>query len=233
MSDIAEAASRYATLALTGLADPHKAAGMQAYMKTDMPFFGVQAPARSPVVEHLVAHFRPADRAGYEDLVSRLWALPHREEKYLAIAVAEGHEEFIQPGALQLYRRMIVEGAWWDLVDAIAIGLVGALVLAYPLETWPEVDTWIDHDDMWLRRSALICQVGAKVSTDVDRLLDFCSRTAHEEEFFIRKAIGWALREFARTDPDTVARFAVEHRDELSGLSFREATKHIGHLVDP
>jgi 3-methyladenine DNA glycosylase AlkD len=94
------------------------------------------------------------------------------------------------------------------------------------------VDTWIDSDDMWLRRTAIICQVGAKERTDADRLFRFCARRASEQEFFIRKAIGWALRQHARVDPESVARFVIEHRDELSGLSFREATKHIGHLVD-
>jgi 3-methyladenine DNA glycosylase AlkD len=84
---------------------------------------------------------------------------------------------------------------------------------------------------MWLRRSAVICQVGAKQRTDVDRLFSFCEARLEEKEFFIRKAIGWALREYAKTDAHAVARFAIEHRHRLSGLSFREATKHIGHLI--
>jgi 3-methyladenine DNA glycosylase AlkD len=84
---------------------------------------------------------------------------------------------------------------------------------------------------MWLRRSAIICQVGAKGRTDANRLFSFCAARVDEKEFFIRKAIGWSLREYAKTDPEAVAGFAIEHRDRLSGLSFREATKHIQHLI--
>ena len=108
---------------------------------------------------------------------------------------------------------------------------VGDLVVGYPAEVWPTVDTWVDSEDMWLRRSAIICQVGAGERTDADRLFRYCSSRAFEKEFFVRKAIGWALRQHARVDPESVARFVTEHRGELSGLSYREATKHIGHLV--
>jgi 3-methyladenine DNA glycosylase AlkD len=85
---------------------------------------------------------------------------------------------------------------------------------------------------MWLRRAAIICQIGLKVQTDADRLFRFCEQRIDEKEFFIRKAIGWALREYAKTAPDAVAGFVTEHRERLSGLSYREATKHIGDLVD-
>jgi 3-methyladenine DNA glycosylase AlkD len=94
------------------------------------------------------------------------------------------------------------------------------------------MDHWIDDPDMWRRRSALLCQIGAGSRTDQERLFDYCRRCAHETEFFIRKAIGWALRDYGRTAPEEVAQFATTHRDELSGLSYREATKHLGHLVN-
>jgi len=217
--------------ALSEVADPEKAAGMQAYMKTDLPFYGVQKPERMKILRRLLKEFAPVSRDVYEDLVTTLWDLPHREEKYLAQGVAVGFRDFIVPDSLPLYRRFIVEGAWWDFVDETATHMVRPLVIGYPVDVWPMVDTWIDHDDMWLRRAAIICQVGAKERTDPDRLFSFCAARAHETEFFIRKAIGWALREYARTDPAAVARFVEDHRGELSGLSFREATKHIRHLV--
>ena len=137
----------------------------------------------------------------------------------------------ITPRAIPLYRRFIVEGAWWDFVDETATHLIRPLVIGYPDDTWPVVDNWIEDEDMWLRRTALICQVGAKESTDADRLFAYCRATMEEKEFFIRKAIGWALREYAKTDPGAVATFVTEFRDDLSGLSFREATKHIKELV--
>jgi len=231
MSDLEKRAVLFATGALARLADPEKAAGMQAYMKTDMPFYGVQKPGRAPILKQIASWFPPADRDEYERLVLAFWDLPHREEKYLALGLARHFEGFVVPASLPLYDRLIVEGAWWDLVDDVATGPLRTLVSRSPGETWPVLDGWIDDEDMWRRRSAIICQVGLKDATDSSRLFGFCQARMHEKEFFIRKAIGWALREHAKTDPDAVAAFARAHRDGLSGLSYREATKHIGDLL--
>ena len=216
--------------ALSRRADPDKAAGMQAYMKTDMPFYGVQKPARVEILRELVERFPVPDRESYQALVLGLWDLPNREEKYLALGVARHFREHVTPLSLPLYRSLIVEGAWWDFVDEIATKLIRSLVVEHPAQTWPVVDLWIDDEDMWLRRSTILCQIGAKKDTDTPRLFGFCERRAFEEEFFIRKAIGWALREHAKTDPEAVAAFVVANRERLSTLSYREATKHIGHL---
>ncbi len=231
MSNQVARAREFVTGALAKVANPGKVQGMQAYMKTDMPFYGVQKEGRTAILRHLVRDFDPADRSEYEDLVLGLWALPHREEKYLALAFARHFKTFIVTGSLPLYRRLIVEGAWWDFVDEIATKLVRQLVLEKPAETWPVVDEWVHDEDMWLRRTAILCQIGARERTDVDRLFRFCAQRAFEKEFFIRKAIGWALREYAKTDPEAVAGFVIEHRDQLSGLSFREASKHMGNLL--
>jgi 3-methyladenine DNA glycosylase AlkD len=231
MSPLRSAPIAFVQSALRAQADPAKAVDMQAYMKTDMPFYGVQKPARSLILRQLVQEFPPADRDGYQALVLGLWNLPHREEKYLALGVAGHFPSFVDTASLPLYRRLIVEGAWWDFVDEVATHLIRRLILEDPKATWPEVDTWMDDPDMWLRRSAIICQVGAKAKTDAKRLFTFCAARLDEKEFFIRKAIGWSLREYAKTDPGAVAGFVEEHRDRLSGLSFREATKHIGYLI--
>ena len=221
----------YVQTELAAVANPDKAAGMQAYMKTEMPFYGVQKAGRTPIVREVVNTFAPEDRNEYEELVLSLWALPHREEKYIALAVARHFSEFIVPRSLPLYMRLIVDGAWWDFVDEVATKLVRSLVLNHPGQTWSVVDPWIEEEDVWLRRTAIICQVGLKGDTDPDRLFRFCAARMDEKEFFIRKAIGWALREYAKTDPQAVADFATQNRDPLSGLSYREATKHIGSLV--
>ena len=231
MSNQVDRARRLATEALAAAANPEKAVEMRAYMKSDMAFYGVQKPGRTPILRVLIDGFPPGDREEYDAMVLGLWDLPHREEKYLALGVARAHRRFIAPGSLPLYQRLIVEGAWWDLVDEVATHLIRDLVVGYPAESWPVVDGWVDHEDMWLRRTAIICQVGARDRTDALRLFEFCSRRSHEREFFIRKAIGWALRDYARTDPEAVAEFVGANRDKLSPLSFREATKHIGHLV--
>ena len=217
---------------LAARADPDKAAGMQAYMKTDMPFYGVQKPGRTVVFRELKRRYAPQTWDEYQGLVTALWELPHREEKYLAQGVASTFRRFVEPRSLAIYHRFIVEGAWWDFVDETATHLIRPLVLDHPEQTWPTVEAWAEDDDLWLRRTALLCQIGAKERTDADRLFRFCEARLSEKEFFIRKAIGWALREYAKTDGEAVAEFVTRHRDDMSGLSYREATKHIGHLIE-
>jgi len=189
---------------LSRLADPAKAAPMQAYMKTDMPFYGVPKPLRAPIARELKKRFPPSTAIEYRQHVSDLWALPHREEKYLAIGYAESFRQFISFDQVDLYERLIVEGAWWDFVDEVASHLVGRVLLDDQKRMRPVPRTWIDGSDMWLRRTAIISQLGHKEKTDWPMLSDFCLRRAHEREFFIRKAIGWALRDYARVEPDLV-----------------------------
>jgi len=212
-------------------ANPEKAEGMQAYMKTDMPFYGVQKPARTVILRRLRKECAPVDHSEYLAMSTALWELPHREEKYLALGVATAFPRFMDPDSLPLYRRFIVEGAWWDFVDETATHMIRELVLDHPDDMWPVVDRWNDDEDMWLRRTSILCQIGAKDRTDTERLFRYCIARMGEKEFFIRKAIGWALREHAKTDPVGIADFVTRHRQDLSRLSYREATKHIGDLL--
>lgn len=212
---------------LAEMANPGKASGMQSYMKTEMPFYGVQKAGRVKIVRHIRKNYEPANHAEYVAACLALWNLPHREEKYVAQAVATTYRAYMTPGSVRLYKRFIVEGAWWDFVDETATHMIRELVLDYPDKIWPTVDEWNRDDDMWLRRTSIICQIGAKDRTDVPRLLRYCESQLHEKEFFIRKAIGWALREYAKTDPETVRAFTSANRDRMSGLSYREATKYL------
>ena len=218
---------RFVQVALSSLADAARAAPMAAYMKTELPFYGVQKTARVPIGRELRDRFPPADRADYRRKVLSLWGLPHREEKYLAIGYAWTFQQHIVFDQIDLFERMIVEGAWWDFVDEIATHVVGKVLLEDRQRMRPVVERWIDDADMWLRRSAILSQNRHKGHTDRAMLFDFCLRQAHEKEFFIRKAIGWALREYARTEPEEVRAFLAEHRDRFSGLSLREAAKHL------
>jgi 3-methyladenine DNA glycosylase AlkD len=215
------------TQRLSEAADPEKAGPMAAYLKTDMPFYGVQTAGRVPIRREIKARFPPADPEEYRKAVLALWNLPHREEKYLAIGYARSFPAHIAPASLPLYRKMIVEGAWWDLVDGVASDLVGTVLLDARSETTPTIEAWIDDPDLWLRRTAIICQLRHNERTDVGLLFRACEARMAETEFFIRKAIGWALRQYARTDPEAVRRFVIDHRDRMSGLSYREATKHL------
>jgi len=223
-----EALTAFAATELAAVANSDKAIPMAAYMKTEQPFYGVQKPARTRILHEMLDRWSPANREQYRAAVLGLWARPRREEQYLALGYARAFPRYVTLSSIPLFRRLIVEGAWWDLVDEVAIQLVGDVVRDQRDEATPKVRPWIDDRDLWLRRTAIICQVGHKETTDERLLFEACAARLHEREFFIRKAIGWALREYAKTDPDAVRAFVRAHRDEMSALSIREATKHLG-----
>lgn len=223
----ATALSRFVRDELEKRADPTKAVEMAVYMKTDMPFRGVQKPDRQPVLRAMYANFIPQDFADYENGITALWQLPHREEKYAAIEFAIRHKRHIVPEALPIYERLIREGAWWDLVDPVAASLVGRVLLQERSRTGGIMDRWIEDDNLWIRRAALLAHLKHKDRTDERQLFAHCLRLSNEKEFFIRKAIGWILREYAKTAPAAVGAFLQTHRDTLSPLSLREASKHL------
>jgi 3-methyladenine DNA glycosylase AlkD len=227
MTDYSNDLARYVTAQLKRLADPAKAPAMAAYMKTAQPFFGVPTPTRAAMLKEMGERFAPPDQKSYARSVMALWKLPHREEQYCAISFARRHEQFIEPASLPLYERMIREGAWWDFVDEIAANLVGAVYGNFRAQTRPIIERWIDDEDMWIRRTALLSHLKHKRETDAAQLFKHCLKRAHEPEFFIRKAIGWALREYSKTDPRAVRAFLTKNRKRLSNLSYTEGSKHL------
>jgi 3-methyladenine DNA glycosylase AlkD len=218
---------RFVRKELRAAADPPQAVVMARYMKTTTPFLGVQQPARKPIYREMKRRFSPANRREYEAAVLALWGLPHREEKYAAIELARQHVDSITLDSLPLYERMIREGAWWDLVDDPAAHLVGRVLLAERRPAKRILDRWIDDPDLWIRRTAILAQLRHKDQADAACLFRYCLRRAHETEFFIRKAIGWALRQYSYTDPDAVKTFLLKNRERLSGLSYREGAKRL------
>lgn len=223
MATIAERASHL----LSTRADPAKAEPMALYMKSDMPFYGVMSKDRRTVTRQLVVEYPARDHAGYARNVRSLWSGAFREDRYLAIGYARSRPRFVTISSLPLFRTMIVQGAWWDFVDEIASHLVGSVLIAQPDVATPRVATWVSVDDRWLRRTSIICQLRRKTSTDIELLDHACSQNLSDTDFFIRKAIGWALREYAKTDPQWVLAYVHDHRDSMSGLSLTEATKHL------
>ena len=224
----ADEARTLARTSLADAADPAKAGPMAAYMKHVAPFYGVAKPERTTILRALIRDF-PVDTAErYEALVSTLWADDEREMKYLALGVARRWSAFHTVSSLPLYERLVLEGAWWDVVDEIAINLVGPAVRSDRQHAWSHVDRWAAGENLWLRRTAILCQLKGRGDTDEHRLFSYCEAQLDDREFFIRKAIGWALRTHARTDPDAVRAFLRVHRERVSGLTMREATKHIG-----
>lgn len=217
------------------LADAQKAKEMAAYMRTEMPFYGIQKPERLPIYKLMFKTFRPIDRAAYENNVSALWNQPHREEKYAALEYACFFTDFITSQSLPLYERLVREGSWWDFVDVIAINLVGHILLKERETARSVINEWVDDESMWIRRSAIICHNHHRKSTDETQLFEHCLRLAPEKEFFIRKAIGWALREYSYANPAAVKKFLLKHKAVLSPLSVREGAKRMlkQGLIDP
>lgn len=212
---------------LEELRDPEVAVGMAAYLKTDMPCYGVKKPLRTDLIREMKKRFVPADEKAYQDGVLALWSLPHREEKYLALDFARAFKKHHTPAALPLYERMIREGQWWDLVDDIASNLVGMVHLKYREDVTPLMRAWNADEDMWIRRTSILSQLKHKEKTDEFLLFRNCEYRAHEKEFFIRKAIGWALRAYSYVNPKAVKHFVKQTQREMSGLSVREATKQL------
>jgi 3-methyladenine DNA glycosylase AlkD len=213
--------------ALREAAQPELAPPMQAYMKSATPFLGVRVPVMR-AISRAEAKLRPfGTSADVTDTVLRLWReAGYREERYAAIALLDtpAARRLRGPAVLPALEELIVTGAWWDYVDELA-HRVGDLLLGWPDEVRPVVATWTRSDDRWLRRASIICQLGTRDRADVELLTIAIESAMGDSDFFLRKAIGWALRDYARTDPAWVRSFAETR--ELSPLSRREALKHL------
>jgi 3-methyladenine DNA glycosylase AlkD len=220
--------------ALADIADPERAPAMQAYMKSAMPYHGVSAPQMRGMCKEIFAAYPFTSAATWREDVLGLWrGAAFREERYAAIALT-GHrraQEFQTPEALPMYEEMIVDGAWWDFVDEIATHRVGGLLRKYPVQMRRTMLQWSKCDDMWKRRTAILCQTRFGKETDL-KLLHACIQPSlASKEFFLRKAIGWALRQYAWFDPAEVVRYVEANKDRLSPLSQREALKNVDRLV--
>jgi len=216
--------------ALVAGGDPEGALQQQRYMKSTLPYRGFTSPRLKALLRPLLAEHPPADPDSWEATVRTLWdEATHREEWYAALAVARHREAraWLAPASMPLFRHLVVTGAWWDVVDETATHLVGPALVAHRAELTAVLREWAIDADLWVRRTAVICQVGRKEATDTDLLRHAIEANVDDRTFWLRKAIGWALRDLARTDPDWVRAEVARHGDRLSGLSRREALKHL------
>lgn len=215
---------------LRAVAEPARAPAMQAYMKSEMPYLGVSAVPLRQVCQAAFQGLAWLDSAAWQADVLAIWrGAEYREQRHAAIELTgvRTAKQFQRIDALPMYEEMIVSGAWWDYVDTIAT-----------LRFWPLLQNdrpvikqamlaWSEDDNLWKRRSAILCQNKAKAATDLDFLYACIEPSLDSKEFFLRKAIGWALRQYAWTDPVEVQRYVNENETRLSGLSRREALKNI------
>src|ERR1700683_5462111 len=215
---------------LSRIADAHRAAGAQAYMKSVMPYHGVSAPLLRETCAKIFAGLELPSPTIWRDPVLSLWrGANFREERYVAIALS-GHKlakPFQTPAAMPLYEEIIVTGAWWDYVDDVGSHRVGPILRDYPESMKRKMLAWSKSSNLWKRRTSIICQLGFKQHTDLGLLYACIGPSMDSKEFFLRKAIGWALRQYAWTDPTEVKRYARRNRTRLSGLSYREALKNV------
>ncbi len=226
MSKLANAIRRE----LAGAANPEKAPGMQAYMKSVMPYRGVKMPQLRAICKRVFAEHALASCEEWQAAVLELWrGAKFREERYAAMELAgqKRYAEYRTPNVMPMFEEMIVAGAWWDYVDEVA-HLVGQLLRANRKQMRPVMRAWSTDENLWKRRVSITCQISFKRDTDLTLLYANIKPNLADRDFFIRKAIGWALRAYAWTDPDEVARYVRAHEAQLSGLSRREALKNIG-----
>lgn len=199
-------------------------------MKSAMPYHGVPTPALRQACKRIFAEIELPSREIWRGHVLELWrGAKFREERYVAIELTgdKRARAFQSPAEMPLYEEIIVTGAWWDYVDAVVSHRVGPILRDYPAPMKKKMLAWSKSSNMWKRRTSIICQLGFKKETDLGLLYACIEPSLESKEFFLRKAIGWALRQYAWTDPVEVKRYVRKNRARLSGLSIREALKNI------
>ncbi len=213
--------------AMRALADPRRASDMKAYMRGQFEFVGVPTPMRRQIGKSLPPLAQ--DAQALLRIARALWRKPEREYHYVACDVLIKNARLFSIADLPAFKTLLQKDAWWDTVDALsgAIGDIVAQERRRGLPAQEAMDAWLDDPDFWVRRSAMIHQLGWRLQTDTERLGRYALALSGDPEFFIRKAIGWAFRDYARWNPVFVQQFMKKHETAMSALSVREATKHL------
>lgn len=205
------------------LTNPVAAVSMCAYMRNQFPFLGIATPARRATLTDFKKP--PLAQEALLTLAQQLWQLPEREYRYAAIDLLAMHHKQLDDSAIPVLLALARQEAWWDTVDNLS-SVINRIVRRYPAAQ-AQMDGALKYDDFWTRRTAMIHQLGWRDATDEARLFNYALTLAPESEFFIRKAIGWALRDYARWQPEAVRAFVLAHQEALSPLTKREAMKRL------
>lgn len=207
--------------------DPDRAVQMAAYMRDQFRFAGISAPELAAIYREAATGLPPpAAEADVTAVALACWELSEREYQHLGCAHLRRHAGLLGPASVGALAQLVTTKSWWDTVDDLATHVAGTMVARHP-ELRTVMERWIASENVWLARVAILHQERWKQRTDAGLLFDFCLRRAGDREFFVRKAIGWALRSYAKAEPDAVAAFLAEHGDQLSGLSRREAGRGV------
>jgi len=211
---------------LRAAANPAREPKMEAYMKERFMFLGITSPERKAIQKPFLAALRRADADDIVAAADLCWAEDAREFQYVGSDLLRARAKQLRAHDLAHLHRYITTKSWWDTIDALAAHPVGTLVQRFPA-LGSSMDTWVRDENIWVARTAILHQLRYKESVDQPRLFGYVLARANDTEFFIRKALGWALRSYSRHAPDAVRSFVSDHESALSALTCREALKHL------
>ena len=204
--------------------DPEKAGPMEAYMRYQFPFLGIAGPERNALYRKYFLRAKKTKMIDW-DFVDTCWEKEPREYQYVAANYLKAMQSYLTKDDLPKLERLVVTKSWWDTVD-ILDRVVGSLVANHP-ELEEVILKWSLSDNIWLRRVAIDHQLLRKEKTNVQLMEKILVNNLDQTEFFINKAIGWALRDYSKTNPEWVARFIEQNKKRMSELSIREASKYL------
>ncbi len=211
------------TLSLEG--DAEQAKGMSAYMRDQFEFLGIKTPKRRQLCREAFKNARKTAKIDWE-FVELCWQKPQREYQYIACDYLVKMKKFTTLADLPKLKKLVITKSWWETVDTL-VKVFTDLYLRYPSEMTPIMLIWSEDSNLWVKRVALEFQLLLKKQTDTELLAKIIRNNLGSDEFFINKAIGWALRDYSKTDPKWVAGFIATYRNELSALSIREGSKYL------
>lgn len=207
--------------------NPITAHGMSAYMKNHFPYLGISSPHRAELLKPLLLKENLPKHSELPQICHQLWSLPEREYAYVALSLLSKMQKQLTSNDIDWICSLITQRSWWDTVDNLAGGILSTWVVKNPDCLWDTFAPLIEDNNFWLNRTAIIVQLRCKQQTDTAFLEAAILPHLDSKEFFLRKAIGWSLRQYARTNPQWVIDFVNLHDNRLSGLSKREALKHL------
>jgi len=207
--------------------NPVQAVSMKKYMRDQFEYLGVKSPQSAALMKDFIKEHGLPPIAQLGEISHDLWSLPQREFQYAAISLIGKFEKKVEPNFITTIEYLLVTKSWWDTVDMLAGHAVGTQFKRFPDVREKYLKNWRKSDNFWLRRTTLLFQRGYKKETDFNLLCELIHENLGSDEFFINKAIGWALRQYARTNPTPVKKFVKATKD-LNPLSRREALKNIG-----
>jgi 3-methyladenine DNA glycosylase AlkD len=204
---------------------------MKKYMRDQFEFFGIRSPILKQSMKDFLKEYGLPSKEELPSFIKEAWSRPEREMQYATFTIVEKLKKQMSKEDIEWIEYTIVNKSWWDTVDHIAKHIAGYYLMKFPEEIENVTKRWVQSKNIWLMRSAILFQLGYKDKTDKELLAKIIRDTKYDQDFFIRKGIGWALREYAYTDADWIWEFV--HKEELSPLSYKEAIKNIKKTKQP